>query len=66
MKDAIFAGNNSPTEKEIEAEIDRLFGEIEQMSKRTAHRQEATARKQTATWESIRWLEDKIHVGQAS
>lgn len=66
MKDATIAGRNPRTDKEIEVEIDRLFGEIEQMSKNTARYQEATARKQAATWESIRWLEDRIHVGQTS
>ncbi len=66
MKDATLTGTGPHTEQEYEAEIDRLFGEIEQMSKNTARNQEATARKQAATWETLRWIEERIHVGKAA
>lgn len=66
MKDATIAGQNPRTDREIEVEIDRLFGEIEMMMRNTQRHQEATARKQAATWESIRWLEEKLHVGKAA
>ncbi len=66
MKDATLTGSGPQTEKEYETEIDRLFGEIGQMLENTARNQEATARKQAATWETIRWLEERIHVGKAA
>ncbi len=66
MKDLTLGDKTPRTEAEIKSEIDRLFGEIEQMSENTARNQEATARKQTATWESIRWLEARIHVGKSA
>lgn len=66
MKDAALTGTGPHTEEECKAEIDRLFGEIKQMSENTARNQEATARNQEATWETIRWLEERIHVGKAA
>lgn len=66
MKDATTVENNPRTEREYEAEIDRLFGEIEMMMRNTKRHQESMARKQAATWDSIRWLEKKIHVGKSA
>ena len=66
MKDATFTGDGPHIEKEVEAEIDRLGAEIRQMLENTTRNQEATARRQAATWETIRWLEERINVGKAA
>ena len=66
MKEATMPTGQPRSDAEIEREIERLFGEIEQMLKQVGRSNAAAALHNEGTARNIRWIEEKLNVGKVA
>lgn len=66
MKDATLPTSSPQSKEEIKREIDRLFGEMEQMLVRIGRNNAEAARLSKNVDRNIQWIEEHLHVGKAA
>jgi len=66
MKEATLPASQPQSEEEIKREIDRLFGEMEQMLDRIGRNNAEAARLSKNVDRNIQWIKENLHVGKAT
>ena len=66
MKEATLPTSSPRSDEEIKREIDRLFGEMEQMLASTQRHLDRAAQFSEITERNLRWIEEQLHVGKTA
>jgi len=64
MKETTLPTSQPQTKEEIKREIDRLFGEMEQMLVSTQRHLDRAAAFSEITERNLRWIRENLHVGK--
>jgi len=66
MKEATLPTSSPQSKEEIKREIDRLFGEMEQMLVSTQRHLDRAAAFSEIADRNLRWIEEQLHVGKTA
>jgi len=66
MKDTTLPASQPQTKEEIKREIDRLFGEMQQMLVRTQQHLDRADQFSEIAERNLRWIEEQLHVGKTA